>query len=80
MTERISEKRFVTELFGREQSANNLGRKVAAAIYHSIFLHNPPHDPKITEGIKRNLSKLISADDLKLLINAHLEQEDHKLG
>lgn len=79
MTERISEKKFVAEVFGREQNTHNLGRKAAAAIYHSIFLHNPPHDQKITEGIKRNLSKLISEDDLKLLIKAHSELDDHNL-
>ncbi len=79
MTERLLEKKFVTEIFGREQNASNLGKKAAASIYHSIFLHNPPHDPKIREGIQKTLSKLISKEDLKLLIAEHDKLSDHNL-
>lgn len=79
MTERISEKKFVAEVFGREQNTHNLGRKAAAAIYHSIFLHNPPRDPKLLEGIKKNLSKLINKEDLEVLTRAHSDQTEHNL-
>ena len=72
MTERAMEQSWVAGVFGREQSADNLGRKAAATIYHSIFLHTPVHDSQLLEGIKKNLVKLISDEDLK-----HLEAEHY---
>ena len=80
MTERISEKAFATELFGRNQDANNLARKAAATIYHSIFLHNPIPDPELLAGIKKNLAKLLTDEDFKLIEKAHSEQVEHKLS
>lgn len=79
MTERISEKEFAAQLFGRNQDAKNLGRKAAATIYHSIFLHNPIPDPELLAGIKKNLAKHLTPDEFKLIEKAHSELEEHKL-
>lgn len=79
MTERTSEKAFATDIFGRNHDANNIGRKAAATIYHSIFLHNPVKDLKLLAGIKNNLSKLLTPEEFKLIEKAHSELDEHNL-
>lgn len=71
MTERISEKKFVNQIFGRNETPNNLARKAAATIYHSIFLHNPPKDAELLAGIRKNLAKLITREEIKMIEDAH---------
>ena len=65
------ERSWAIGIFGRGQGADNLGRKAAASIYHSIFLHNPVGDTELLAGIRKNLRKLISEEDLRRLTTEH---------
>lgn len=57
MPERKGERAFVTEVFGRTNSVDNLVEKIIASIYHSLRVHNPVSDEH-WEGVKANLMRL----------------------
>jgi hypothetical protein len=80
MTERIgkSERLWATTLFGREETPTNLVRKIAATIYHSVVLHNPPNSA-IAQGIRANLLKLVSEEDLRYIEEEHEKLREHTI-
>lgn len=71
MTERVDERKLTSEIFGREETPVNAGRKAVASIYHSIFLHNPVGNTELQNGIRKNLMKLISKEDLARFEREH---------
>lgn len=79
MTTREQEKSWAAEIFGRDQSANNLGRKATATIYHSVFLHSPIRDAELLAGIRRNLEKLLTPEEFKKVEHEHSLLGEHSL-
>lgn len=79
MTTREQEKAWAAEIFGRDQSVNNLGRKAAATIYHSVFLHNPVPDAELLAGIRKNLAKLMTPQEFKKVEHEHSLLAEHSL-
>ncbi|KKQ92758.1 MAG: hypothetical protein UU16_C0057G0011 [Candidatus Woesebacteria bacterium GW2011_GWA2_40_7] len=63
-------RRFATEVFGNSGSVENLGKRVAAAIYHSVILHNKIDiKSDILIGVEKNLRKLLTDDEIKKIID-----------